>query len=109
LAAASGSPGGIFAPSLATGAGIGAIFAHLGLGIAGRDAVVLGMTSYLSGVVQAPLTSAVILMEMTREPGLVGPLLLAALLARWASSWVIREPIYHVLARGWRLMPPKGI
>ncbi len=102
-AAASGAPGGIFAPSLATGAGIGAVFAHLGLGIAGRDAVVLGMTSYLAGVVQAPLTSAVILMEMTREPGLVGPLLLAALLARWASSWVMPEPIYHLLARSWRL------
>jgi len=102
-AAASGAPGGIFAPSLATGAGIGAVFAHLGLGLAGRDAVVLGMTSYLSGVVQAPLTSAVILMEMTREPGLVGPLLLAALTARWASSWVMPEPIYHVLSRSWRL------
>jgi H+/Cl- antiporter ClcA len=107
-AAASGAPGGIFAPSLATGAGIGAVFAHLGLGIAGRDAVVLGMTSYLSGVVQAPLTSAVILMEMTREPGLVGPLLLAALLARWASSWVMSEPIYHLLSRGWRLGARSG-
>ena len=104
-AAASGAPGGIFAPSLATGAGVGAVFAHLGLSIAGRDAVVLGMTSYLSGVVQAPLTSAVILMEMTREPGLVGPLLLAALLARWASSWVMPEPIYHLLSRNWRLAP----
>jgi H+/Cl- antiporter ClcA len=102
-AAASGAPGGIFAPSLATGAGIGAAFARLGLGIAGRDAVVLGMTSYLSGVVQAPLTSAVILMEMTRDPGLVGPLLLAALLARWASSWIMPEPIYHLLSRNWRL------
>ena len=104
-AAASGAPGGIFAPSLATGAGIGAAFAHIGLGVGGRDAVVLGMTSYLSGVVQAPLTSAVILMEMTREPGLVGPLLLAALLARWASSWVMPEPIYHLLSRSWRLTP----
>ena len=108
-AASSGAPGGIFAPSLATGAGIGAMFAHLGLGIAGRDAVVLGMTSYLSGVVQAPLTSAVILMEMTREPGLVGPLLLSALLARYASSWVMPEPIYHLLSRAWRLGPdPKA-
>jgi H+/Cl- antiporter ClcA len=104
-AAASGAPGGIFAPSLATGAGIGAVFAHIGLGVASRDAVVLGMTSYLSGVVQAPLTSAVILMEMTREPGLVGPLLLAALLARWASSWVMPDSIYHLLSRSWRLDP----
>jgi H+/Cl- antiporter ClcA len=102
-AAASGAPGGIFAPSLATGAGIGAAFARLGPVLAGRDAVVLGMTGYLSGVVQAPLTSAVILMEMTRDPGLVGPLLLAALLGRWASAIVMREPIYHVLAADWRV------
>ena len=104
-ASASGAPGGIFAPALATGAGIGAAFAKAGLLVAGRDAVVLGMTAYLTGVVQAPLTSAVILMEMTREPGLVGPLLLAALLARWASSWVMPEPIYHLLSRSWRLAP----
>ena len=104
-ASASGAPGGIFAPSLATGAGLGAAFTKVGLHVAGRDAVVLGMASYLSGVVQAPLTSAVILMEMTRDPGLVGPLLLAALLARWASGWVMPHPIYHVLALAWR--PPE--
>lgn len=101
-ASASGVPGGIFAPSLATGAGIGAAFVRMGLSVGGRDAVVLGMTSYLAGVVQAPLTSAVILMEMTRDPGLVGPLMLSALLARWASALVMPEPIYHVLALGWR-------
>lgn len=104
-AAVCGAPGGIFSPSLATGAGIGAAFARAGFDIAGRDAVVLGMASYLSGVVQAPLTSAVILMEMTREPGLVGPLMLAALGARWASGWIMPEPLYHVLSRTWRLQP----
>jgi H+/Cl- antiporter ClcA len=104
-ASASGIPGGIFAPSLATGAGIGAAFAHSGLSMAGRDAVVLGMAGYLSGVVQAPLTSAVILMEMTRDPGLVGPLMLAALVARWASGLVMPEPIYHLLAASWRPPP----
>jgi H+/Cl- antiporter ClcA len=108
-AAVAGLPGGIFAPSLATGAGLGAAFAQLGLGLAGRDAVVLGMTAYLSGVVQAPLTSAVILMEMTRDPGLVGPLMLAALMGRWASGLIAPEPIYHLLAQNWRLTPaPEG-
>ncbi|HZZ68862.1 MAG TPA: chloride channel protein [Phenylobacterium sp.] len=102
-AAVCGAPGGIFSPSLAAGAGLGAAFARLGLPIAGRDAVVLGMASYLSGVVQAPLTSAVILMEMTREPGLVGPLMLAAPAARWSSSWLMDEPLYHLLSRAWRL------
>ncbi|MGA0601392.1 chloride channel protein [Caulobacter sp. KR2-114] len=105
-ASASGAPGGIFAPSLATGAGIGAAFARSGLAFAGRDAVVLGMTSYLSGVVQAPLTSAVILMEMTRDPSLVGPLMLAALIARWTSGLVMPRPIYHVLSEAWRAAPP---
>ncbi len=102
-AAASGAPGGIFAPSLAIGAGVGAAFARLGLAFAGHDTVVLGMTGYLSGVVQAPLTSAVILMEMTRDPALVGPLMLAALTARWVSSGIMPEPIYHHLSNGWRL------
>jgi len=102
-AAVCGAPGGLFSPSLAAGAGFGAAFARLGLPIAGRDAVVLGMSSYLSGVVQAPLTSAVILMEMTREPGLVGPLMLASLAARWSSSLMMREPLYHLLSRSWRL------
>ncbi|MGH6964882.1 MAG: chloride channel protein [Phenylobacterium sp.] len=105
-AASAGSPGGIFAPSLAIGAGFGAAVARLGFAFAGHDAVVLGMSAYLSGVVQAPLTSAVILMEMTRDPGLVGPLLLSALTARWASSWVMPEPLYHVLAASWRLPGP---
>jgi H+/Cl- antiporter ClcA len=59
-------------------------------------------------VVHAPLTSAVILMEMTRDPGLVGPLLLAALSARWASGWVMREPLYHVLSRSWRRVGETG-
>jgi H+/Cl- antiporter ClcA len=104
-ASASGAPGGIFAPSLATGAGIGAAFAHAGHWVGGRDAVVLGMAAYLSGVVQAPLTSAVILMEMTRDPGLVGPLMLASLTARWSSGLVMPEPIYHVLSRSWSLPP----
>ncbi|HUO23771.1 MAG TPA: chloride channel protein [Caulobacteraceae bacterium] len=107
-ASASGAPGGIFAPSLTIGAGLGAAFARISPIFAGRDAVVLGMSGYLSGVVQAPLTSAVILMEMTRSPGLVGPLMLTALIARWASSWIMPEPIYHVLARAW-LSEPKSV
>lgn len=104
-AAVSGVPGGIFAPSLATGAGLGAAFARIGPLFAGRDSVVLGMTGYLSGVVQAPLTSAVILMEMTRDPGLVGPLMLAALTGRWVSGLIMPKPIYHVLSEVWRAKP----
>jgi len=55
----------------------------------------------LSGVMQAPLTSAVILMETTRGPSLVGPLMLATLAARWSSGFLMRDSIHHVLARNW--------
>jgi H+/Cl- antiporter ClcA len=100
-AAGSGAPGGIFSPSLATGAGAGAAIAHfLHIG-SSRDTIVLGMAAYLSGVVQAPFTSAVILMEMTRDPGLVGPLFLAALIARGVSGYIMPEPIYHALSHTW--------
>lgn len=104
-AAVSGAPGGIFAPSLAIGAGMGSALSETYLAFAGREAVVLGMAGYLSGVVQAPLTSAVILMEMTRDPGLVAPLMLTSLLARWVSALIMPTPIYHVLAEVWRLTP----
>ncbi len=107
-ASASGAPGGIFAPALAAGAGLGAGFARFIPFLTPRDGVVLGMVAYLAGVVQAPLTSAVILMEMTRDPGLVGPLMLSALVARGASRLVQREPIYHVLAGAWRRAPGTG-
>ena len=79
-AAATGAPGGIFSPSLATGAGIGGAIGQSIPFAASRDSVVLGMAGYLSGVVQAPLTSAVILMEMIRDPGLVGPLMACTLI-----------------------------
>jgi len=100
-AAASGAPGGIFSPSLATGAGIGAAMAKIIPFASGRDTIVLGMAGYLSGVVQAPLTSAIILMEMTRDPGLVGPLMLSSLIARMVSGRIMSEPIYHALAQTW--------
>jgi H+/Cl- antiporter ClcA len=101
-AAATGAPGGIFSPSLATGAGIGGAIGEFVPFAASRDSIVLGMAGYLSGVVQAPLTSAIILMEMTRDPGLVGPLMASSLIARLVSGRIMREPVYHVLSLSWR-------
>jgi H+/Cl- antiporter ClcA len=101
-AAATGAPGGIFSPSLATGAGIGGAIGQLIPFAASRDSIVLGMAGYLSGVVQAPITSAVILMEMTRDPGLVGPLMASSLIARLVSGRIMREPVYHALSIAWR-------
>ena len=64
LSMVSGIPGGIFAPSLAVGAGIGS---SLGLifGASTGAAALLGMAGYFAGVVQAPMTAFVIILEMT--------------------------------------------
>ncbi len=95
----SGMPGGIFAPSLAVGSGLGAALAPL-VPVAGPGALVLlGMVAYFSGVVQAPLTATVIVMEMTNNEGLTVPLMAAALIALQTSRFVCRKPLYATLAR----------
>jgi H+/Cl- antiporter ClcA len=95
----SGIPGGIFAPSLSVGAAIGQILSHL-LPLAPSGAVVLlGMVAYFSGVVQAPITATVIVMEMTDNQGMTIPLLATAFLAFGVSRLVCRRPIYAALAR----------
>ncbi|MCQ8241598.1 chloride channel protein [Acetobacteraceae bacterium KSS12] len=94
----SGVPGGIFAPSLSVGAGIGgAISAWLPHSPAGA-VVLLGMVGYFSGVVQAPLTATVIVTEMTDNQGLTVPLLATAFLAYAVSRTVCRRPLYGALA-----------
>jgi H+/Cl- antiporter ClcA len=94
----SGIPGGLFAPSLSVGAGIGSIIAHV-LGVHAIGAIVLlGMCAYFSGVVQAPITAAVIIGEMTGASGMRLPLLLAALIAYGVSRLIQRESLYHALA-----------
>ena len=70
----SGIPGGIFAPSLSIGAGLGSILAPLVHGAPVGAMILLGMTAYFSGVVQAPITASVIVMEMTANQTLMIPL-----------------------------------
>ena len=94
----SGIPGGLFAPTLAVGAGIGAhLHGWFPLAPAGAM-VVLSMASFFSGVVHAPLTALVIVTEMTGNRELTLPLMAAALLGRGASAMVCRGSLYRELA-----------
>jgi H+/Cl- antiporter ClcA len=94
----SGIPGGIFAPSLAVGAGIGAEL-HSWWPVAPSGAmVVLCMGAYFAGVVQAPLTALVIVTEMTGNRALTLPLMAVVFLGRAASALVCRRSLYHSLA-----------
>lgn len=96
----SGIPGGIFAPSLATGAGIGQNIAHF-IPLAPVSFMVLvGMVAYFSGVIQAPITAMVIVLEMTANQNMIFPLMITAFIGSGVSSLVCPRSLYRVLAEG---------
>jgi len=101
----SGIPGGIFSPSLSIGAGIGLDVARLIDVDAAAAIALLGMCAYLAGVVQAPLTSVVIVQEMTLNHAMLLPLMLVALIAGKTSSLIAPEGVYHALARNFAASP----
>jgi H+/Cl- antiporter ClcA len=98
LSAISGIPGGIFSPSLAVGAGLGYDISWLLPGVPVDTLAILCMASYLAGVVQAPLTSAVIVSEMTADHSLILPVMICALGASFVSRLICKDGIYQLLA-----------
>ncbi|HQS99294.1 MAG: chloride channel protein [Hydrogenophilales bacterium 16-64-46] len=96
----SGIPGGLFAPSLSAGAGVGQALADLFGMVDGRALAIVGMAAYFAGVVQAPITAFVIVMEMTANHDMVVPLMLATLIAAGVSRMVCPRPLYKALADG---------
>ncbi|TXN62308.1 chloride channel protein, partial [Methylobacterium sp. WL6] len=98
LSAISGIPGGLFAPSLAVGAGLGGMLQDVFPGVPIGALVLTGMVAYLAGVLQAPITAFVIVTEMTQDHAMMIPLMIAAVLADAASKTVCRTGLYHTLA-----------
>ncbi|KAF1044344.1 chloride channel protein [Xylophilus sp.] len=92
-----GAPGGIFAPSLAIGAGVGHDVA-LALGSPAHVALIaMGMAAFLAAVTQAPMTSFIIVMEMVDGHAMVLSLMAAAMLASLISR-LLAQPLYETLA-----------
>lgn len=102
LSSVSGIPGGIFAPSLSIGAGIGSDIAHLFHHADPGPIVLLGMVAYFTGVVRAPITGFVIVSEMSGDHGMLVPLMATALIADGCARLINREGLYHVLAKRFR-------
>ena len=94
----SGIPGGIFAPSLASGAGLGSNLSMLFSAELASTIVVLGMVGYFSGVVQTPITAFIIVMEMTDNQELVLAMMATSLLATGTSKLICNKSIYVALA-----------
>ncbi|WP_205249445.1 chloride channel protein, partial [Escherichia coli] len=59
----------------------------------------VGMAGYFAGVVQAPMTAFVIILEMTGNHEGVMPIMAASMLGYLTSRLFSREPLYHGLSR----------
>lgn len=111
----SGASGGAFMPSLFMGAALGAGFARLMQPLwtvteldTGAFAVV-GMAAMFAMVGRAPLTSILIVFEITgaRDYGLIVPLMLAATLATFFGERFAKESVYTqaLKRKGIRIRP----
>src|SRR5580704_4627398 len=101
---ASGNAGGIFGPSLFLGAMLGGIVGtvaqHFLPGyVASPGAYALvGMGTAFAGIVRAPMTSVVMIFEITRDYAVIVPLMISNLISLFISSRFQKQPIYEVLA-----------
>jgi len=101
---ASGNAGGIFGPSLFIGAMLGGsvgTIAHRWFpdhtATAGAYALV-GMGAVFAGIVRAPMTSVLMIFEMTQDYAVIVPLMIANLVSLFIASRLQHEPIYEALA-----------
>jgi len=101
---ASGNAGGIFGPALFIGAmlggAVGTVAHHLlpaHTATPGAYALV-GMGAVFAGIVRAPMTSVVMIFEMTQDYAVIVPLMIANLVSLFISSRLQRQPIYEALA-----------
>jgi H+/Cl- antiporter ClcA len=105
ISAVCGIPGGLFSPSISVGAGIGSALSTVFTTTPAGAVVLLGMVGYFAGVVQAPITAFVIVMEMTNDQAMLIPLMAAAVIAYGVSRLLCPEALYHALAEQYRDTP----
>ena len=101
---ASGNAGGIFGPSLFIGAMVGGMVgsvAHIVMPQYTADVgayALVGMGTTFAGIVRTPLTSVIMIFEMTRDYAIIVPLMISNLVSFYISYTLQRTPIYEALA-----------
>jgi len=100
---ASGGVGGIFAPALFIGGMLGGSVGYLDVAVfhhspdeIGAFALV-GMGAVFAGIIRAPMTSVLIIFEMTGGYGLILPLMVANMSAYALARYWRHTPIYEAL------------
>ena len=102
LSVESGGDGGIFGPSLFTGAFLGYFMSRL-LNMAGFavidpvNCVAVGMGGVLAGVMHAPLTGMFLIAELTGGYRLFVPLMIVVAISSYISKRLVRYNIYKIM------------
>jgi CIC family chloride channel protein len=101
---ATGNAGGIFGPSLFLGAmlggSIGMVANSLLPGYTAEPGAyaLVGMGALFAGIVRAPMTSVLMIFEMTRDYAVIVPLMIANMTSLFISARFQKQPIYEALA-----------
>jgi CIC family chloride channel protein len=96
----SGNSGGVFAPSLFTGAMLGGALGHLfqyffpGIVSSPGAYALVGMAALFSATARAPLTAMLIVFEMSNDYFMILPLMVAGITASYFAQWLHPESIY---------------
>ncbi|MDQ3818977.1 MAG: chloride channel protein [Acidobacteriota bacterium] len=99
----SGSSGGIFGPSLYLGGMLGGavgLLAHFALGTLSAQPgafALVGMGAVFAGIVRAPVTSIIIIFEMTNNYSMILPLMVANITSYAFAAQLSPTPIYDAL------------
>jgi len=100
LTIGSGGSGGIFAPSLFIGAMMGGIYGHVvhylfpSVTASSGAYSLVGMGAIVAGTTHAPITSILILFELTDDYRIILPLMMTCSLSALTASQLKRESIY---------------
>ncbi len=101
---ASGNAGGIFGPALFIGAmlggTVGTVANHLFPNYTATPGAyaLVGMGAAFAGIVRAPMTSVLMIFEMTQDYAVIVPLMIANLVSLFIASQLQHDPIYEALA-----------
>ncbi|MEZ4930306.1 MAG: chloride channel protein [Chitinophagales bacterium] len=95
----SGAAGGIFAPSLSTGAGLGAVFSQfLDLTTGEANLLILcGMTGFLTAITRSPFTACILVIEMTNSHIVIFYIMFTALISNITAVSVSSKSFYDTL------------
>ena len=102
LTLGSGNSGGVFAPSLFTGAMLGGAFGHFiawlspGFPVSIGAYALVGMAAVFAAAGRAPLTAMLIVFEMSNDYQMILPLMAACMTASGLAQILHRDSIYTI-------------